>query len=226
MNRHHLFTHKRQSDKIMLLKQQHKKDRTLATPPSPSPPPPPRLSIRPQSSQKIPLASASVSMYKRDESLTENLRQQLLHRFKLFAIKLKHEPVNVDSGDFYEQCFNFLGNLIMSNIQGVRKEMFSSKRSTTMTSNATNRTTFPNRPNIILPPSIEIKPTIKRSAVPTVTIKREDGNTFIKKFTCNVCHASLPSLKHLERHSVQHTGEKPHICEVSLVTLFVEIPNN
>lgn len=133
--------------------------------------------------------------YKRDESLTENLRQQLLHRFKLFAIKLKQEN-NRENGDFYEQCFNFLGNLIMSNIQGVSKEMFSSN--------------FVSTKRIVTPPSRPLNvPTL-----PTVTIKREDGNVFVKKFTCNSCNASFPSLRHLERHSVQHTGEKPHICEV------------
>lgn len=187
------------------LKQQHRRD--LATPPPSSAS---SSTMRPHSSQKLPIkllesmlnpAVASVStMYKRDESLTENLRQQLLHRFKLFAIKLKHENMNGESGDFYEQCFNFLGNLIMSNIQGVSKEMFSSN-------NCSSTTTTVHRVNLT--------PSIKRPTVPTVTIKREDGNTFVKKFTCNVCMASLPSLKHLERHSIQHTGEKPHICEVS-----------
>lgn len=152
-------------------------------------------------------AVASVStMYKRDESLTENLRQQLLHRFKLFAIKLKHEKMNGESGDFYEQCFNFLGNLIMSNIQGVSKEMFSSNSAATA-----NRKMAAN--SVLTPIPMPLKSTL-RPTVPRVTIKREDGNTFVKKFTCNVCNASLPSLTHLERHSFQHTGEKPHICEV------------
>lgn len=212
---------------MVALKQQHKRDRTLATPPSP--PPSSSFSMRPQSVHKLPMkrpqsmmavdsAVASVStMYKREESLTENLRQQLLHRFKLFAIKLKHETMNGETGDFYEQCFNFLGNLIMSNIQGVRKEMFSSSSSSmaaaSSTQNPINRTAISNRLSVPSTPSI--KASIKRPIVPTVTIKREDGNTFVKKFTCNVCNATLPSLKHLERHSVQHTGEKPHICEVS-----------
>lgn len=235
------------------LKQQHKKDRTLATPASPPP-----LQARPGSaassssslqfiphlSQKLsnkrrldpmPTVATVSKLYKRDESLTENLRQQLLHRFKLFAIKLKHENMNGESGDFYEQCFNFLGNLIMSNIQGVRKEMFSSNSSSMA---ATTTTTMPMLPASLVNASNKtgmtitkiLKPTIKqqppqqqRPAVPTVTIKREDG-TFVKKFTCNVCHASLPSLKHLERHSIQHTGEKPHICEVSLRSFSLHIP--
>lgn len=141
--------------------------------------------------------SGSVSKtYKRDETLTENLRQQLLHRFKLFAIKLKHENMNQESGDFYEQCFNFLGNLILSNIQGVSKEMFS-----------TNSSTIKMTP---LPSKSSTQP-----ALPTVTIKREDGDVFVKKFTCSNCPAMFPTLRHLERHSIQHTGEKPHVCEVS-----------
>lgn len=142
--------------------------------------------------QNTSAASASHT-FKRDD-LTGTLRQQLLHRFKLFAIKLKHENMNRENGDFYEQCFNFMGNLIVSNIQGVNKEMFS-----IVSSNS--------KPTQILktPPSL-----------PTVTIKREDGNIFIKKFSCTNCDATFPSLRHLERHAVQHTGEKPHICEVSV----------
>lgn len=159
--------------------------------------------VRPFQVQKVTAKSfdtaiASVSStYKRDETLTENLRQQLLHRFKLFAIKLKNENMNRENGDFYEQCFNFLGNLIMTNIQGVSKEMFTSHPA------KVNKTAIPT------PSKPSTHPTL-----PTVTIKREDGRTFVKKFKCYTCNAVLPSLKHLERHSVQHTGEKPHICEV------------
>lgn len=148
------------------------------------------------SETNAPIASAS-NIYRREDTLTANLRQQLLHRFKLFAIKMKNENMHRENGDFYEQCFNFLGNLIMSNIQGVSKEMFSSNF------NATRALTPPSRPSPL-------------PALPTVTIKREDGQMFVKKFTCNSCNASFPSLRHLERHSVQHTGEKPHICEVIL----------
>lgn len=139
---------------------------------------------------------------KREEQLAASLRQQLLHRFKLFAIKLKQENLQQDSrenGDFYEQCFNFMGNLILSNIQHVNKAMFSFN------------------------PAAQPKaaPTVSKNppappALPTVTIKREDGNIFVKKFSCNNCDATFPSLRHLERHSVQHTGEKPHICDVSM----------
>lgn len=151
-----------------------------------------------KSEQNTSFASASHS-FKR-EDLTGTLRQQLLHRFKLFAIKLKHENMNRENGDFYEQCFNFMGNLILSNIQGVNKEMFSIVSSTS-------------KP----PPPILKTPTVP--ALPTVTIKREDGNLFVKKFSCTNCDATFPSLRHLERHSVQHTGEKPHICEVSVSLL-------
>lgn len=141
-----------------------------------------------------PTTSASHEQ-RRDESLSASLRQQLLHRFKLFAIKLKQENMNRENGDFYEQCFNFMGNLIMSNIQGVSKEMFSTVST-----------------------SQKLVPVLKTNTPPAVapiTIKREDGNLFMKKFSCNNCDATFPSLRHLERHSVQHTGEKPHICEVS-----------
>lgn len=235
-HRHHLFTHKRQSDRMSQLRNQHKKDGTLATPSSP-----PRSASAASSSSSaapmqfthlkrrleatLPTISTVSKLYKRDESLTENLRQQLLHRFKLFAIKLKHENMNGESGDFYEQCFNFLGNLIMSNIQGVRKEMFSSNSSTTTTpkTTATAAATAANLSNKsgmtirkILNTTVKQQQQQRPQTVPTVTIKREDGQTFVKKFRCNVCNASLPSLKHLERHSVQHTGEKPHICEVSM----------
>lgn len=179
--RHHLFTHKRQSDRMHVLHRDHRRElRSIPSPKMNAKSPPTNTSI------------ASVSnTYKRDESLTENLRQQLLHRFKLFAIKMKNENMSGDGGDFYEQCFNFMGNLILSNIQGVSKEMFSS---TSKTVSASKITPLP---------------------VPPLTIKREDGNTFVKKFNCNCCNASFPSIRHLERHSVQHTGEKPHICEVS-----------
>lgn len=131
----------------------------------------------------------------RNDSLTGTLRQQLLHRFKLFAIKLKQENMNRESGDFYEHCFNFMGNLILSNIQGVNKEMFSIVSS-------------PSKPTQIL------KTPIASSSLSAITIKRENDNLFVKKFACNNCDASFPSLRHLERHSVQHTGAKPHICEV------------
>lgn len=247
-HRHHLYTHKRQSDRMDQLKKQHVRDRTLATPASPTLQPRSAsaassssstaaapMQFTAHSSQKLtmkrrldtmPTVATVSKLYKRDETLTENLRQQLLHRFKLFAIKLKHENMNGESGDFYEQCFNFLGNLIMSNIQGVRKEMFSSNSSSiTATTTATTATLLNASNKTGMTITKILKPTIKqqpqpRPAVPTVTIKREDG-TFVKKFTCNVCHASLPSLKHLERHSIQHTGEKPHICEVSLCFFFI-----
>lgn len=215
------------------LRHQHKKDGTLATPASP-----PRSASAASSSSSavpmqfsklkrrleatIPTVSTVTKLYKRDESLTENLRQQLLHRFKLFAIKLKHENMNGESGDFYEQCFNFLGNLIMSNIQGVRKEMFSSNGSssttTTMAANFSNKSGMTIKK--ISNPIVKQQPQQQQRSqtVPTVTIKREDGHTFVKKFTCNVCNATLPSLKHLERHSIQHTGDKPHVCDVSMHT--------
>lgn len=164
-----------------------------------------RRDLRSTSSQKTvkieqnkPSASSSNS-FNRDD-LIGTLRQQLLHRFKLFAIKLRHENINRENGDFYEQCFNFMGNLVLSNIQGVSKEMFSM-----VTTNGNSSTSQP-----ILP----IK-TPTTQSLPTVTIKREDGNLFVKKFACNNCDATFPCIKHLERHSVQHTGEKPHICEVS-----------
>lgn len=219
------------------LRTQHKKDGTLATPSSP-----PRSASAASSSSSaapmqftnlkrrleatLPTISTVSKLYKRDESLTENLRQQLLHRFKLFAIKLKNENMNGENGDFYEQCFNFLGNLIMSNIQGVRKEMFSSNSSTTTTTTRTSPSAAVAAANLsnrsgmtirkILNTTVKHEQQQRPQTVPTVTIKREDGQTFVKKFRCNVCNASLPSLKHLERHSVQHTGEKPHICEVSI----------
>lgn len=185
--RHHLFTHKRQSDKMLHLHLEHRKNIRSITPQ--------KLPTN-SSETNAPIASAS-NIYRREDTLTANLRQQLLHRFKLFAIKMKNENMHRENGDFYEQCFNFLGNLIMSNIQGVSKEMFSSNF------NATRALTPPSRPSPL-------------PALPTVTIKREDGQMFVKKFTCNSCNASFPSLRHLERHSVQHTGEKPHICEVIL----------
>lgn len=143
---------------------------------------------------KITTASISNTI-KPEDTLTGTLRQQLLHRFKLFAIKLKVENMNRENGDFYEQCFNFMGNLIMSNIQGVNKEMFS------MTSNTSK-------------PTLILKTSPAPATQPIDTIKREDNSIFIKKFSCNNCDATFPSLRHLERHSVQHTGEKPHICEV------------
>lgn len=148
------------------------------------------------SSESKPMIASVSNSYRRDESLTANLRQQLLHRFKLFAVKLKNENMNRENGDFYEQCFNFLGNLFMSNIQGVTKEMFSGNFNTGKTT------------------ALPLKPSVQPS-LPTVTIKREEGNVFVKKFTCNSCNATFPSLRHLERHSVQHTGEKPHVCEVN-----------
>lgn len=158
-------------------------------------------------SSGITVSSETTSTQKRNDSLTGTLRQQLLHRFKLFAIKLKQENMNRDNGDFYEQCFNFMGNLMLSNIQGVNKEMFSTVSSTS-------------KPTQIL------KTPIASPSLPTVTIKRENDNLFVKKFSCNNCDASFPSLRHLERHSVQHTGAKPHICEVrsknNLLELFVE----
>lgn len=179
--RHHLFTHKRQSDRMHVFHHDHGKEhRSTAA----------KINVKNPVTNAPPIASVS-NAYKRDESLTENLRQQLLHRFKLFAIKMKNENMSSDGGDFYEQCFNFMGNLILSNIQGVSKEMFSS----------TNKTVPPTK--------------ITPLPVPPLTIKREDGNTFVKKFTCNCCNATFPSIRHLERHSVQHTGAKPHICEVS-----------
>lgn len=193
LSRHHLFTHKRQSEKLKQLQSDQKKSVRLTT-----------LQTIPMNSSEsnAPIASVSNS-YRRDESLTANLRQQLLHRFKLFAVKLKNENMNRENGDFYEQCFNFLGNLFMSNIQGVSKEMFSSNFNPSKT---------------VTPP---IKPSVVMPSLPTVTIKREDGNIFVKKFTCNSCNATFPSLRHLERHSVQHTGEKPHICEVKNVNVNV-----
>lgn len=135
----------------------------------------------------------------REEQLAASLRQQLLHRFKLFAIKLKQENMNRESGDFYEQCFNFMGNLILSNIQHVNKAMFSFNPAV--------------QPRAA--PTVSNSPAPQQPALPTVTIKREDGNIFVKKFSCNQCDSTFPSLRHLERHSVQHTGEKPHICDVS-----------
>lgn len=164
-------------------------------------------STPPQKTVKIeqnkPSASSSNS-FKRDD-LIGTLRQQLLHRFKLFAIKLRHENTNRENGDFYEQCFNFMGNLVLSNIQGVSKEMFSMV--------STNGNSTDSKP--IMP----IK-TPTTQSLPTVTIKREDGNSFVKKFACNNCDASFLSIRHLERHAVQHTGEKPHICEVSGLFIF------
>lgn len=145
---------------------------------------------------KTTTASVPNAVLKNVDTLSGTLRQQLLHRFKLFAIKMKQDNMNRENGDFYEQCFNFMGNLILSNIQGVNKEMFSITTSTN------------NRPTHI------VKTSPSPSLLPTVTIKREDGNIFMKKFSCNNCDASFPSIRHLERHSVQHTGEKPHICEV------------
>ncbi|XP_031636339.1 zinc finger protein 729-like [Contarinia nasturtii] len=177
--RHHLITHKRQTERMNELVEQHRRD--IRSTPAP---------VRPKIKSDPCVPSTSKPNRYRD-TLTGTLRQQLLHRFKLFAIKLKHENMNPENGDFYEQCFNFMGNLIMSNIQGVNKEMFS------VVSTVNN-------------PSQNVK----TSLMPTVTIKQEDGQLFVKKYSCNQCESSFPTIRHLERHSVQHTGEKPHICEV------------
>lgn len=184
-----MFTHKRQSEKMVDLHVQHRKNLRLSAPP--------KISVKSESSNTSFTSASTSNDVKRlsNDSLTGTLRQQLLHRFKLFAIKLRHENMNRENGDFYEQCFNFMGNLLLSNIQGVNKEMFS------MVSK-TNK-----------PPQILKTPTAP--SLPTLIIKQEDNSIFVKKFSCTNCDATFPSIRHLERHSVQHTGEKPHICEVS-----------
>lgn len=190
-SRHHLFTHKKQSQKLSSISiQEPRKPKSL----------PKVNTISTESKPTAPYLT------KREEQLAASLRQQLLHRFKLFAIKMKQENTNRENGDFYEQCFNFMGNLILSNIQHVNKAMFSFNP-------AAQPKLAPSVARNLAPP-----------AVPTVTIKREDGNLFVKKFSCNNCEASFPSLRHLERHSVQHTGEKPHICDVSSSKVRYKLP--
>lgn len=136
------------------------------------------------------------------------LRDQLLMDFELYAIKYRQDTSNaVYFHDFYEKCFNYMGNLFMKNIHSLKKDMFiESPAAATQVKQVPQLTQVKTEPNV-------------RIAIESVNAMDEesdaDGNAAkLRKMECGVCQAVFPSVSHLKRHLVQHTGEKAHHCEL------------
>lgn len=172
----HLLTHKRQSDKITKLMEKKA---------------PPRLK---------PFANAAQSKLQitKRESFGSSLRLQLLQRFKVFAIKLKqsHPP------DYYEQCFDFMGNLFLSNLQSINSDTFASKR----TQPSSSLTTITVKPD-------NYKPAIAHSST-MLNVKRELSTREPRVHACDVCGRHFKRAEHKRRHMAIHSNNTPYNCEI------------
>lgn len=175
----HLLTHRRQSEKISKLKAKQSKIPHFK--PFLTPPP----------------STAKPAV---DKFQPNSLRSQLLQRFKVFAIKLKQK----NPPDYYEQCFDFMGNLFLSNLQSINSETFSSKRgSSTMT---------------ILPKQLQVKKVeeVKPSSLlPKHSIESSTQiSRIVKIHECSVCNRTFTRAEHLRRHMAIHLNSTPYNCEI------------
>lgn len=128
----------------------------------------------------------------------DTIRDQLLLKFKLYAIKYRQETSNaIYFHDFYEKCFNFMGNLFMKNIESLSMDTFSDPTS---------------QPQPTQTLSLEMPPIADDEQTAEASVEGSEYNA--RKMECNICQAVFPSVSHLKRHIVQHTGEKPHHCEL------------
>lgn len=179
----HLLTHRRQSEKISKLKAKQSNVphfKPFLTPPA--------STIKPAIVKHQP----------------DSLRSQLLQRFKVFAIKLKQK----NPPDYYEQCFDFMGNLFLSNLQSINSETFSSKRSlptATILPKLQVRKVEEVKPSVLLPTN-SISSGLESS---TQIISR-----VMKTHECSICNKTFTRAEHLRRHMAIHLNSTPYNCEI------------
>lgn len=181
----HLLTHRRQSEKISKLKAKQSKV----------------PHFKPFLSQPSSTVKPAVNVKLQPNSL----RSQLLQRFKVFAIKLKQN----NPSDYYEQCFDFMGNLFLSNLQSINSETFSSKRSSPTAT--------------ILPKLLQVRKVEEDKSnllLPTNSMfSGLDASTQIiprvaKSHECPICNKTFTRAEHLRRHMAIHLNSTPYNCEI------------
>lgn len=170
--KHHLYVHQKQSTKfISQMKEYSNINGSTST-----------------SSSGSTIRNAQKLM--KIEKVEAGSRSELLRKFKLFAIKYRQQTSNaIFYHDFYEKCFNYMGNLFFKNLGTISRETFS---------DTTEQKVIPSVP-----------------IVSGVSIKTEIvSDSDERKIKCGICNAPFPSSSHLRRHSMIHTGIKPFQCEV------------
>lgn len=191
--KHHLMVHKRQSARRV------NHNTSFEVPATPAPMSTTPLLIHP--SQRV----------KRHFELRkfETTREKLLLEFKLYAIKYRQDTSNaIYFHDFYEKCFNYMGNMFLKNIDSLSADTFSEKPTAAAPSPSEKDAPLDESlPDEDADEAIEQKPDIDPDTA-------EDGEFNGRKSKCTMCAAVFPSVSHLKRHIVQHTGEKPHHCDL------------
>lgn len=114
------------------------------------------------------------------------LRNRLLDNFKSFAAKIQNECANGENIDFYEQCFDFVGHLILSNLNLIDKE------------------TFFLQDNQIKPEKQE-EP-LARPYQSESLLSASNSSHMINMYGCNVCNLSFQTPRQLFLHSKTHTN--------------------
>lgn len=175
----HLFTHKRQAEKIGRLRVQNK------------------VIPRFKPFSNSPNLKVTKITKVKAQSNSSSLRFQLLQRFKVFAIKLKQK----NTTDYYEQCFDFMGNLFLSNLQSINSDTFSSKRLLpTSSSTSISMKTEDHKPTTI----------IQSNAL----LNNGMSGRQLKVHACDVCGRHFKRAEHKRRHMAIHLNSTPYNCEI------------
>lgn len=203
--KHHLFTHKRQTEKLTrtIIVPQSKYKKVLRVKPTPNP-----KYFEPEDLKPTINSISSTS-----STSSSSLRLQLLQRFKVFAIKLKQKnPL-----DYYEQCFDFMGNLFLSNLQSINSETFASKRQLSSPASAVAVAPASSKAHIKIKAE-ELRPaTMAVSSIPSQLYRSRDApqpGRKLKIYECDVCGRGFKRAEHKRRHMAIHSKSTPYNCEI------------